>query len=67
MVLLKKLRYFGEDNVELNCIIGDRLVFSFTPIKDLNNDLNYFGKDLDLSGIGPSHELYSTDMKLLEK
>ena len=55
--------YFGEDNLELHYLDTDAFIFSFKPIKSLNEDLKHFKEDFDFSDLDPSHELYSEDNK----
>ena len=55
--------FFGEDNLDLHYLDTDSFIFSFKPIKNLNEYLKYFKEDFDFSGLDPSHELYSKDNK----
>ena len=60
--------FFGEDNLELQFLHTDSLIFSFKPIKSLIEDLKHFKKDFDFSDLDPSHELYSeTNKKVIGK
>ena len=55
----KMQTYFGEDNLELPYLDTDSLIFSFTQIKSLIEDLKHFKDDFNFSDLDPSHELYS--------
>ena len=49
--------------MELHYLDTDSFIFSFKPIKSLNEDLNYFEEVFDFINLDPSHELYSEDNK----
>ena len=57
----KKLLYSGEDNVELQYINTDSVMFSFSLIEGLILDLKHLSKDFERSEIDPTREIYSKD------
>ena len=63
----KILPQLSEDNVELHCWDTEAIWFSFIPIHGLCNELKRFGKDIDLSEIDPTRELYSEGNKQFKK
>ena len=57
--------YFAQDYLELHYLDTDSFIFSFKPIKNLTEGLNYFKEDFNFSDLDPSLELYSENKKKL--
>ena len=60
---METLPDFGNDNVDSHYKGTDYFVSPSAPIKGFLKHLKHFSTDLDLSEIGPAHQLYSGNNK----